>query len=228
MGKQPKQGQGDEAELRRAFERQLVAGEVLFETGDASDSFFVVRRGEVVVAQPDGGARRASDVGRLVARLGPGDPVGEADALAGRPRTARALAASDAVVVEVDRASFEEMFLACPQITVCIVERLAARVADLERRLGVLGMDDLVRPLVRSLLREAEPASEGARALTSLRALAAGSGLTLREAHSGLQVLFDRKLIRLVDDALLLPDPEALSGCLSGAEDARRAAAARR
>jgi len=112
------------------------------------------------------------------------------------------------------------MCLARPDIALRIAERLAQHGADLERRLGVLGMDDLVRPIVRSLLRELPPgAEENARLTTSLRAIADAAGLPLRDAHRGLNELFDRKLVRLVEDVLIVADPRALGGWLEqGAE----------
>ena len=156
-------------------------------------------------------------VSRLLARLGPGDSVGETDSLLGRARGARAVAATDARLLRLDRATFRSMCLERPDIAVQVMERLAQRAADLERRLAALGMNDLVRPVARGLLCCAATAAGGlaeSRATTSLRGLAEAAGLSLRETHRGLQELFDRKLVRLVDDALLVPDRGALEACL--------------
>jgi CRP-like cAMP-binding protein len=202
-------GESTGMRLRRAYAVTLQAGQTLFEIGDPGESLFVVQAGEVALLQPGSTAEP-----RLVARLGPGDPVGETDALIGRTRTLRAVAVSDARLLQLDRATLLEMCLERPQITLRILERLAQRTADLERRLAVLGMNDLVRPIARSLVQRAQPVAEGARAAVTLRSLAEASGLSLREAHRGLQELFERRLVRLVDDALLVPDPAALSACL--------------
>jgi len=207
--------------LRRAYVVAVRAGQPLFEIGEPGESLYVVQAGEVALLEPSGAGEP-----RLVAKLGPGDPVGETDALIGRARTLRAVAVSDARLLQLDRATLQEMCLERPQITLRILERLAQRTADLERRLAVLGMNDLVRPMARSLLRRAQPAAEGSRAAVTLRNLAEASGLSLREAHRGLQELFERRLVRLVDDALLIPDPAALSACLEDdAEDTGSGAA---
>ncbi len=208
--------------VRRDFERTAVAGEAIFEAGEPADAFYVVTAGEVLLLDTGRGG-----VSRLLARLGPGDAVGETDALLGRLRSARAVAASDARLLRLDRATFRSMCLERPDITVQVLERLALRTADLERRLAVLGMNDLVRPIARGLLRGAatvtgEGGQIGARAITSLRELANASGLSLRETHRGLQELFDRKLVRLVDDALVVPDRGALE---AGLDDGPEAAA---
>jgi CRP/FNR family transcriptional regulator len=195
--------------VRRAYVRGLAAGQVLFEIGEPGDALYVVQAGELALLEPG-----PADAARLVARLGPGDPIGETDALLGRPRTLRAVAVTDARLLQLDRVTFREMCLDRPEIGLRIVERLARRAADLERRLSVLGMNDLVRPVAHCLLRQGEPAGEGVRLATNLRGLAEAAGLSLREAQRGLQELFERKLVRLVDDALVVPEPGALRACL--------------
>ncbi len=205
--------------VRRDFERSATAGETIFEAGEAADAFYVVLAGEVLLLDPNHGG-----ASRLMARLGPGDSVGETDAMLGRVRSARAVAATDARLLRLDRATFRSMCLERPDISVQVMERLALRTADLERRLAALGMNDLVRPIARGLLRCAttvtgEGGQVGARATTSLRGLAEASGLSLRETHRGLQELFDRKLVRLVDDALVVPDRNALEAGLDDASE---------
>jgi CRP-like cAMP-binding protein len=198
--------------VRRDFERVAQAGESIFESGEPADAFYVLLAGEVLLIDTSRGG-----VSRLLARLGPGDSVGETDSLLGRARGARAVAATDARLLRLDRATFRSMCLERPDIAVQVMERLAQRAADLERRLAALGMNDLVRPVARGLLCCAATAAGGlaeSRATTSLRGLAEAAGLSLRETHRGLQELFDRKLVRLVDDALLVPDRGALEACL--------------
>ncbi|MEB2343746.1 MAG: Crp/Fnr family transcriptional regulator [Deltaproteobacteria bacterium] len=224
------QGNGDslppdttQGRVRRAFLRTVPAGQVLFEIGDPGEPLFVVQAGEVALLEA--GAEGAA---RLLARLGPGDPVGETDAVLGRSRTVRAVATTDARLLQLDRETFREMCLARPEIALRIVERLAQRTADLERRLGALGMNDLVRPVVRSLLRHAPAGAAGsARLALGLRAIAESAGLSLRDAHRGLCELFDRKLVRLVEDALLVPDVSALAACLEDDSDSTGSGSAR-
>jgi CRP-like cAMP-binding protein len=183
------------------------AGEALFEVGDPGDSLFVVQAGEVALLEPG-----LDGAGRLVAQLGPGDPVGEAEVLLGRPHALRAVAVSDARLLVLDRAMFRQMCLERPEIGLRMAEGMARRAADLERRLAVLGMSDLVRPIARCLLQRAKPDS---RLAITLRGLAQAAGLSMREAHRGLRDLLERKHVRLVDDVLVLEDPSALEACLA-------------
>ena len=85
---------------------------------------------------------------------------------------------------------------------------------DLEQRLAALGVDDLLRPVVRVLVRRAEPGDGGHRVALRLRELASEAGLSMLEAHRALGPLFDRKLIRLADDVLHVGSLEALSAAL--------------
>jgi CRP-like cAMP-binding protein len=162
--------------------------------------------------------RSGPDGPRLVARLSPGEFFGEMGVLLGEPRSVRAVAVSDSRLIELDAATFEEMCVAQPEIAIRVIQRLAARVIDLEQRLAALGVDDLLRPVVRVLVRRADRDAGGGKIATTLRKLAGEAGLSPLEAHRALGQLLDRKLVRLIDDILVIPDLEALSACLDEAD----------
>jgi CRP/FNR family transcriptional regulator, cyclic AMP receptor protein len=199
-------------QVRRSFERSFRAGQVIYEEGEQGDALYVIQSGQVELT------RAGPDGPRLVARLGPGELFGELAALLGRRRSSRALAASPSRLLALDAATFEVMCVERPEIAIRVIQRLAARAIDLEQRLAALGVDDLLRPVVRVLLRRAEPAGGGARLATTLRRLARDAGLSLLETHRALGELLDQRLVRLVDDVLEVPDLEALSGCLDAAD----------
>ena len=67
-----------------------------------------------------------------------------------------------------------------PEVAIRVIQRLAARVIDLEQRLAALGVDDLLRPVVRVLRRRAEPEGDGHRVPLRLRELAGEAGLSTR------------------------------------------------
>jgi len=194
--------------VRRAFEREFAAGDVVYDLGDPGDALYVIQGGQIELL------REAPEGVRAVARYGPGDLFGEMGVLLGRPRTTRAVALSDARLLELDGKIFEGMCIERPEIAIRVIQRLAARLIDLEQRLEALGVDDLLRPVVRVLVRRAEPADGGAQVPTSLRRLAGEAGLTRVEAHRALTQLLERKLVKLLDDVLVIPDLEALSAAL--------------
>lgn len=198
--------------VRRTHERRFEAGEIVFDVAEPAGFLYVIQSGTIDLVRP------GADRPRAVARLGPGDLFGEMGVLVGAARTVRAVAVTDARLLELDRGTFEGMCLERPEIALGIIQRLAARVIELEKRLAGLGMDDLLRPMVRCLVLRAERGEASARVRTTLRELAKETGLSMLDAHRALQNLFERKLIRLVDDVLIVPDLDALAGSLDGTD----------
>ncbi len=195
--------------VRSAHQRTLEPGETVFEEGDSGDRFYVIQAGEVELS------RMGESGQRVVARLGAGDFFGELGVVLGKPFTARAVAVSRTRVLELDRETLEAMCLAQPAIAIRMIRVLVSRLIEAERRLAALGVDDLLRSVVRGLVRNAEPdPKHGNRIPTTLSALAEESGLSMLETHRALHQLFDRKVIRLVEDCLYAPDLDAISATL--------------
>lgn len=197
--------------VRSSYERSLQPGELVVSEGSRDDKLYVIQSGEIELARESGSGHR------VVARLGAGDFFGELALVKGQASTTRAMAVTPTSVLELDRETLEGMCMAQPAIAIRLIRILVARLIESERRLALLGVDDLLRPLVRAIQRGAEPADAGVpgfRVVTSLRELAEDAGLSMLETHRALHQLFDRKLLHLLDDTLQVPDLEALSGCL--------------
>ncbi len=202
-------GENTQVFVKKTYERAVATGEIIFDEGDAGEVLYVIQAGEVELS------RMGSSGRRVVARLGPGEFFGEMSVVVGEPRSARAVAVTNSRLLELDGATFEAMCVERPEIAIRIIRRLTARLIESERRLSTLGIDDLLRPVVRVLVEHAErDAAHGARIPTSLRALADQAGLSMLEAHRAVHQLLDRKLVRLVDDILVTEDMETLSSCL--------------
>jgi CRP-like cAMP-binding protein len=204
-------GANTEIMLRRSYQRTLASGEVVFDEGEAGDHFYVIQSGEIELV------REIPSGERVVARLGAGDFFGELGVVLGGPRTARAVAVDTARVIALDRETLESMCMEQPEIAIRMIRVLVSRLIEAERRLAALDMDDLLQPVVGVLLRHAEPATEdGMRVPLNLRQLAEAVGLSMLEAHRGLQQLVDRKLVQIVDDQLMLSDREGLDALFGG------------
>jgi CRP-like cAMP-binding protein len=196
-------------QVRRAHEHGFEAGEVIFEEGDSGEFLYVIQSGEVELT------RSTAEGRRLVGRLGPGEFFGEMSVVLGGERRIRATAATPVRLLAVDGQTLEEMCVGRPEVAIRLIQRLAGRVIDLEKRLAALGSDDLLPPVVRVLLRRSDSrGARGARIETTLRELSDESGLSMREAHRALQHLFEQKVLRLADDVLEADDLEAISACL--------------
>ncbi len=204
-------GRDDDTDIRvrGSYQRAIRCGETIFDEGDSGDRFYVIQSGEVELSRAAGGGQR------VVARLGPGDFFGELGVMLGRPCTSRAVAVSNTRVLELDRETLEAMCLGEPEIAIRMIRILVSRLIEAERRLAVLGVDDLLRPVVRGLVRKAEPDPDrGHRIPGTLRGLAQECGLSMSETHRALHQLFDSHAIRLVDDCLYAQNLDDLSACL--------------
>lgn len=196
------------ARIRSVFERNFRAGELVYDEGWEGDALFVIQAGQVeLIRNAEGGQR-------VISRHGPGDFFGEMGVLLGQPRSARAVAISDLRLLQLDARTFEAMCVEQPEIAIRVIQRLADRTIHLEQRLAALGADDLLRPLVRVLVRRAERVTNGARVETTLRKLADEAGVSRVEAHRALAQLMDQRLVRLVEDVLWIGDLDALSAVL--------------
>ena len=191
--------------VRRAFERTLAPGELVFDEGDPGERLFVIQAGEIEI-------RRRGAGGDRVERLGAGEFFGEMGVLVGGERVERATALGAARLLELDAATLEDLCLERPEVAIRMLRRLAARLVDLETQLAALGGGGL-RALVRVLVHGAQTGPDGLLVPTNLLGLAAQSGLSPLEAWRAVHQLLDRRLVRLVDDALRIPDLDALAAC---------------
>jgi len=198
--------------VRSFYERPLAPGETLFDEGDAGDQLYVIQSGEIELS------REGPSGHRVVAHLGPGDFLGELAVVLGERQTVRAVAVKNTRVLALDRDTLEAMCLAQPEIAIRMIRILVSRLIEAERRLSMLGVDDLLRPVVQALVRRADATSmngvQGVRIPTSLRQLAGDAGLSMLEAHRALHQLFDRRVLHLADDCLMVPNLDSLSACL--------------
>jgi small-conductance mechanosensitive channel/CRP-like cAMP-binding protein len=118
-----------DGELRTVASRlrplHYAAGEQIIEEGSAGDSFFLVDRGEVRVLRRLGGSPRE------IARLGEGECFGEMAMLTGQERTATVVASTDVDVFMIDKAGFQDVLSANPDLAVDISALLSRRRAAL-------------------------------------------------------------------------------------------------
>ncbi len=96
----------------------LVGGQVLFEAGEVGDSMFVVASGLVQV-------KRGAE---LLARLGPGEVVGEMGALDLEPRSATVVAAEPSRLIRLERNDLMDLLTDYPELMRGLAEMLVDRI----------------------------------------------------------------------------------------------------
>ena len=102
---------------------EVPAGRVLCKEGDRGREFFVLVEGEVDVARN----------GRRVAKLGPGDFVGEISLLEQTPRTATVSAKTPLRFFVLTPKEFQQVLDENPSVERKILRALARRVLELSR-----------------------------------------------------------------------------------------------
>jgi CRP-like cAMP-binding protein len=194
-------------QVQSTFQRTFADGEIIFEEGDEGLDLYIILSGQVQIS------RKGSGSPRIIAKLSPGEFFGEMSVVLGEARTARAVAVGETELLELDGETLEAMCMERPEIGIRLIQRLATRLISAERRLAAMGLDELVGPLVRYIAKEAEgyPSDAEVRFTTSLRALSEGCELSMQETHLALHQLMDQKLVRVVGEELIAPDPAALS-----------------
>jgi CRP-like cAMP-binding protein len=105
-----------------ADEVDLPAGEVLMREGESASQMFIIGSGEAVVERG----------GREVARMGPGDVLGEMAILAEGPRTATARLTKASHLFVLGHREFHSLLDDVPAVRECVLAEVARRLREHE------------------------------------------------------------------------------------------------
>jgi len=119
---------------RQASLCSLTAGETLFSEGDTADAMFVVVEGDLVVTALHG------DVTFLVGRVGPGDPIGEMQVLAGGNRTATVIAETPCRLVRIPNAALRTLSESFPALSTLLNNTIIQRLRSNQLVFTLLGI----------------------------------------------------------------------------------------
>jgi len=139
--------------------RRFTAGEHVFEQGASGDTMVILIDGRLRVETLDGQGNRQE-----LGAIGPGEIVGESAVLDPAKRSASVVAASDAVVYELNRVGLLSLRTAAPYAATTITTQIISEVT--KRLRGTNGRIDLLlnpnasaprkRPLAGAVLPNAE------------------------------------------------------------------------
>ncbi|HIQ04073.1 MAG TPA: cyclic nucleotide-binding domain-containing protein, partial [Anaerolineae bacterium] len=119
----------DEEQARISERMQLLhfrAGDEIYTRGDTGNALYLIQSGWVQLAGPEK---------EVLASLGPGSLLGEADLFLSRPHSTHALAASDVEAWALSGGDLEETIIADPQIGVSLSQAFGSHIVQLERYL---------------------------------------------------------------------------------------------
>jgi signal transduction histidine kinase len=167
-----------------AQERSFSPGQQIFKEGDSGDGIYVVKDGAVEIS-----VAMNQNVGRVFAKLGPGELFGEMAVLELKPRSATAIAREPTLVYFIPRNELLLMLERSPALSLELLREISQRLRDFNRRyidetiqaerLAVIGrfarsiIHDLKNPLsiisMSAELIALQPTKAGARETAQIR-----------------------------------------------------------
>lgn len=112
----------------KSHQLDIAPDKVIIEEGTSSEEMYVVVDGELVVT------KRTGDKHLVLARLGPGEVVGEMALLDQAPRTATVTASQESRVIRIPVSAFEEL-LQDPRLVRRMFKTVTSRLRDIEETL---------------------------------------------------------------------------------------------
>ena len=127
-------------------ERRFHAGEIIMNAGDRGTSMFIVAAGDVNIYLPGEASRRIS-----LKDISIGEYVGELALFDDKPRSASAVATTDATLLELDRPTLERYLAQRPQGAMTLLRTLAARLRATNEMLSQRAAKNVVAELESKL-----------------------------------------------------------------------------
>ena len=120
------------------------AGETLFSENEMSFHFFILQEGEVEIFKNGAGGRKV-----VLAKVGPGNSIGEFAMLDRQPRSASAQALTDVLAAKVSPEAYSRLLTELPEWAVLVMRALVERlrftndiVREMKSKSGLLNSAD--------------------------------------------------------------------------------------
>ncbi len=131
----------------RVRRRRFARGDLIFQKDDPGQSLFIIESGSVRIYVP---GTQGADL--TLAVMGESDFFGDMSLLDGRPRSASAAAAADAVLLSLERSDFSSLLQSRPDAAMSILAVIARRLRDSDQMASDLAFLDVSGRLARRLL----------------------------------------------------------------------------
>jgi CRP-like cAMP-binding protein len=193
-------------------ERRLVRGELLFRQGDPARHFFLVCHGSVKLF-----LLSRSGEEKVVEVIRPDQFFAEAVMfMEGGAYPVHASALEDCELAAIESATFRELLLGSPALSLKLLEGMSRRMHGLIRQLDELSLCDATHRVVGYLLSCAEEASGGVgvRLTAPKQVIASRLGMKPETLSRILARLTERGLIENRGEQIRLLDPQSLQTLL--------------
>jgi CRP/FNR family transcriptional regulator, cyclic AMP receptor protein len=128
-------------------ERVVSRGTVVLTEGDVGDSLFAIVSGRVKVFIGDEDGREI-----ILKILGPGDFFGEMSLIDQEPRSASVAAIESTTLKMLSAQAFQECLTRAPRIATTVMQALAKRLRDADRKISTLALLDVYGRVANTLL----------------------------------------------------------------------------
>lgn len=194
-----------------ATKRRFPKGSVLLNEGDVSGRVILLDHGRVKVCSYTADGKEV-----LFGLRGPGDILGDLSAIDGRPTSATVCALEDVSVLVIPAADFKRYLATTPGAAVKLLELIAGRLRDADRKRSEFGSIDAVSRVAARLVEMAErfgdKTGDGLRITVSLsqEELAGWIGASRESVSKALQALKSRGLIEIHRRGITVLDMDKL------------------
>lgn len=203
---------GADQQLFERFGKDFPKDHILFREGDHGEQMYVLQAGKIRIT------KTVRDVDKTLTVLGPGEFFGEMAILNNKPRSATAIIEEDAKVLVIDPKTFEAMLRGNAEIAIRLIKKLAGRIQEADDQIENLLLRDHNSRVVHQLFllsKRGQATDQGIRIDITLKELGAKIGLELEEVNEVLNKLIKSKLVRILEDGILVSDAEKLHEFLS-------------
>ena len=140
-------GEDDRRALAKSFvERHYAAGQAIINQGESGSSMFIVAEGHVNIFLPGEASRRIS-----LKDVAVGEHFGELSLFDDKPRSASALATTDAVLLELDRTLLSQYLSSLPAAGMTLLRTWACRLRETNEMLSQRAAKNMVQELESQL-----------------------------------------------------------------------------
>ncbi len=130
-----------------AVEKQVSKGTVVMVEGTIGDSLFAITSGRVKVFMGDEDGREI-----ILKILGPGDFFGEMSMIDSQPRSASVAALEPSTFKVLSHEAFAQCVERAPRIATMVMQALAKRLRDADRKISTLALMDVYGRVANTLL----------------------------------------------------------------------------
>ena len=188
------------------FNRFYPKDTMVFSEGMPGSELYIIQKGTVKIT------KIVDNTEVLLAVLKPGDIFGEMALLENKPRSASAIAYEDAYLLAVNKANFERMVQAQPQIVTRLTQLLAERIWFIYKQLANTLITDPLGRMYDALHMQLEknrvPMRNGAPYTFDFgpKELVNLVGLPIGEGNMVAQQLLSNKMFRIIDNKITVQD----------------------